>query len=161
MGWVAHAVVDVALGVGLLVAGLHGHGDDYLVLDAAGGYLLVVTLVTDARVSLWRLLPRLVHRVLDGAAALALLASPLIAWRYHVGIDPFATAMAEAVGIIVLRDALVTEHRARRPLTPAGRAPIDVSAVEAGVSASARRLGEASGRLASRTAARARRRQPR
>ncbi|HLI43685.1 MAG TPA: hypothetical protein VKU92_04375 [Acidimicrobiales bacterium] len=157
----AHAVVDVALGVGLLVAGLHGHGDDYLILDAAGGYLLVVTLVTDARVSLWRLLPRLVHRVLDGAVALAMVASPLIAWRYRVGIDPFATAMAEAVGIIVLRDALVTEHRARRPVSTTARTPIDVAAVEAGVSASARRLGEVSGRLAGRTAARARRRQSR
>jgi hypothetical protein len=161
MGWVAHAVVDVALGVGLVVAGVHGHGDDYLVLDAAGGYLLVVTLVTDARVALWRLLPRLAHRVLDGAVALAMVASPLIAWRYQVGIDPFATALAEAVGIILLRDALVSEHRAKRPLSTTGRTPIDVTAVEAGVSASARKLGEVSGRLASRAAARARRRQPR
>jgi hypothetical protein len=112
MGWVLHALVDVALGIGLLIAGVHGHGDDYLALDAAGGYLLALTLLTNGPGGLWKVIPRLVHRALDGAVAVALLVSPLILWRFHVHIDVFATAMAGAVGVILLRDAIVSDHRA-------------------------------------------------
>ncbi len=112
MGWGLHAIVDVALGIGLLIAGVHGHGDDYLALDAAGGYLLALTVLTNGPGGLWKLIPRVAHRALDGAIALALLVSPLIVWKSHVHIDVFATSMAEAVGVILLRDAIASDHRA-------------------------------------------------
>jgi hypothetical protein len=176
MGWIAHTVVDGALAVGLLIAGIHGNGADYLVLDAAGGYLLLATLVTDAPGGIWKAVPRLVHRIVDGAVALGLFASPFIVWKYHAHIDPFATAMAEAVGVILLRDAAVSEHRQIRPrllgraarqpghlggggLRRGGAAPIDARAFEAGVHDAARRAGTVTGKVATKTAAaRARRR---
>jgi hypothetical protein len=111
MGWIVHAVVDVALGIGLLLAGVHGHGPDYLVLDVAAAYLLALTVVTNGPGGLWKVVPRLVHRILDGVMAVALMGSPLIVWASHVHVDVFATAMAVAVGVILLRDALVTDHR--------------------------------------------------
>lgn len=110
-GWLVHVIVDVALGIGLVIAGLHGHGAGFLVLDAAGAYLILVTLVTDGLGGVLRVLPRAAHRVLDGLVALCLLASPLLLWRLHDPVGAFATAMAEAVGVILLRDALVSDHR--------------------------------------------------
>lgn len=111
MAWVVHALVDVALGIGLLVAGFHGRGDGYLLLDAAGAYLLVVSVVTDGPRTPVKLLPRIGHRFLDAAVALALVASPFGFWRAHGHIDIFTTAMAEAVGVILLRNAWATSHR--------------------------------------------------
>ncbi|MHB8246277.1 MAG: hypothetical protein ACYDGN_13170 [Acidimicrobiales bacterium] len=156
MGWVAHTVVDVALGLGLLIAGVHGNGADYYVLDAAGAYLLAITAVTDARGGLWRRLPRVIHRVIDGAVSLAMVASPFIALRYHVHLDLFATIMAEAVGIILLRDAVVSEHHVPEP-SIRGRSPgyleqavggshIDVKAFETGLDSTARKLGVVAGK---------------
>lgn len=166
MGWTSHVVVDVALAIGLLVAGIHGSGDDYLVLDAAGGYLGLVTLLTDGSGGVWRLVPRLVHRVLDALVALALAASPVIVWRYGVHLDVFATAMAEAVAVILVRDAAVSDHSfARRPwglrrtgprptARSGGGAPIDARAFEAGVSYAARKAGTVAGRATGRMARR-------
>lgn len=163
MRWLTHAIVDAALGVGLLIAGVHGSGADYLVLDAAGGYLILATVVTDGPLGLWRHLGRLPHRVLDVAVALGLIASPLIAWRAHVPLELFATAMAEAVGVIVLRDGIVTDHRdlRRRPAKD-GPQPIETTArepgaspaasLEAGLGEAARRAGALAGRAKRRAA---------
>ncbi len=152
MGWAAHTVVDAALAVGLLIAGIHGNGDNYLVLDAAGGYLALITLLTNGPVGVFRLVPRLVHRVADGAVALGLFASPFIAWKYHVHIDPFATAMAEAVGVILLRDAVVSEHRVVPRLRSKVTEPIDTRAFEVGVHDAARRAGALTGKAATKAA---------
>lgn len=138
MGWIAHAIVDVALGIGLLIAGIHGSGADYYVLDFAGGYLLVVSVLTKGPGGLWRRLPRLAHRLLDGLVAAALFVSPLIVSSVHAHIDLFATAMAEAVAVIVMRDALLTDHRVlvkgllrTNQRAAAGDAPIDARAYDA------------------------------
>ena len=159
MGWIAHAVVDVALGLGLLIAGLHGHGTDYLVLDSAAGYLLAITVLTRAPGGIAKRIPRFAHRVADGVVAVAMLASPLLVWRLHVHIDVFATAMAEAVGVILLRDAIVTDHRlvgrraggtgvrAQAIETTASESPPPTGAADLGQVA--RRLGRASATVAS------------
>lgn len=137
MGWIAHVAVDVALGIGLIIAGLHGHGPDYLVLDAAGAYLLLATLLTDGPVRAIRLVPRFIHRVADGIVAVALVASPLLIHLAHDRLDLFATSMALAVGVIILRDALVSNHERLTQLnvtvTTSGtfQMPIDVEAHEA------------------------------
>jgi hypothetical protein len=157
-----HTLVDAALGIGLLIAGIHGHGDDYLILDAAGAYLLLVTLLTDSAGGLWKLIRRLAHRLLDGAVSLALIASPVIAWKCGVHLDAFATGIAEVVGGIVLRDAIVTDHRvlprASRSVGSGTRQVIDARALEAGVSEAARRAGEVAGKLAGRTSGKVRKR---
>lgn len=154
MAWGIHVVVDAALGVGLLIAGVHGHGPDYLVLDVAGGYLIVLTLVTDAPGGIAKVVSRLVHRLLDGLVALGLLASPVICWHFHVSLDVFATAMAEAVGVILGRDALVSEHRRRQPALRATASPmtppIDTTAVDNHMASAARRVGVASARVRAR-----------
>lgn len=164
MGWLAHLVVDVALGVGLLVAGAHGTNADYFVLDAAGGYLLVVCALTAGRGRRFRRLPRPLHRLLDGLVALLLLASPAIVLAAHVHLDLFATAMAEAVGVILARDALVTGRRAR-PARGAPAAPIETRAYEREAETPppsppehfARRLGRASAGAAAQVPGAARR----
>jgi hypothetical protein len=178
MGWLAHAIVDVALGIGLLIAGVHGHGDDYLVLDAAGGYLILATILTNGPGGLWKVIPRLFHRALDGAIALALFASPFIVWKFHVHVDVFATVMAEAVGVILLRDAVVSDHRLvpRRSARagagpggpggggagPGGTSPIETRAFESvpgggqragrDFDKTARKLGRVSGRVSATVA---------
>lgn len=116
MGWLAHLIVDAALGVGLLIAGTHGHGADYYVLDSAGGYLLLAVLATAGRGRTRRPMPRLVHRVLDGVVAALLLVSPLIVRAAHVRLDVFASVVGVAVGVILLRDAIAT----RTVPSPAG-----------------------------------------
>ncbi|MHB1988789.1 MAG: hypothetical protein ACYCSF_12535 [Acidimicrobiales bacterium] len=167
MGWIAHSVVDGALGIGLLIAGVHGSGADYVVLDCAGGYLLVVTLVTNGPGGLWRKIPRAVHRVLDAVVAVVLIFSPLAEWRLHVHIDLFAAAMAEAVGVILLRDAAVSDHRLAARATLLASGPlIEARAFEPGerdrspgrnVPGVARRLGRASAGVASQIPGTARR----
>lgn len=155
MSWVTHVLVDAALGLGLLIAGVHGHGPDYLVLDAAGGYLVVLTLVTDAPGGIAKVVSRLAHRVADGLVAAGLVASPVICWHFGVHLDVFATAMAESVAVILGRDALVSEHRKRVALrpTPTYGGPIDTTAVETGVGAAARRAGTVAGRVKTRAEA--------
>jgi hypothetical protein len=111
MGWLLHVLVDVALATGLVIGGLHGSGTDYLVLDATGAYLVAITLLTDALGGVVRLLSRFTHRVLDALVGAALVVSPLVLWRTGTHLDGFATSMAVAVGVILLRDAAVSEHR--------------------------------------------------
>lgn len=155
MSWALHVAVDIALAFGLLLAGVHEGGGDSLVLDAAGGYLLLATLVTSGPGRL-RLLPRLAHRVLDGVVSLGLFVSPLIVSRAHVHIGLFPTVMAEAVAVIVLRDALVSDHRPRSRSPRRGSGPggaIETTAVERTPGAAARRLGVAAGRARRRSGA--------
>jgi hypothetical protein len=141
MGWGLHAIVDVALGFGLIVAGIHGGGSGYLLLDGAGGFLLVLTLLTKSTGGVVKVVPRLVHRILDGLLAIALIVSPVALALADRSVGVFPTAMAVAVGVIVLRDALLSDHSApSRPLRFAGAAggsrsgsmsgsqPIDVTA---------------------------------
>ncbi len=148
MGWLAHAAVDGVLALGLLVAGVHGHGADYYILDAAGAYLALAVLLTNAPGGVLKRLPRLAHRVADGLVGLALVLSPLIAWRLGVHLDPFASAIAVAVAVIVLRDAVATDHRVLRP---AGGRVIEARAVEAGLEQAARRAGVVAARARRRT----------
>lgn len=147
MGWVAHLIVDAALALGLLIAGAHGNGPDYYVLDAAGAYLILAVVATAGRGRTRRRLPRLAHRLLDGLVAVGLLGSPLLVLAAHIHLDVFATVMAEAVGVILLRDALVTRQA---PLLAGQPTAIETTAYETpapeGASGPglARRLGRAS-----------------
>lgn len=154
MSWLLHVAVDLALAVGLLIAGVHEGGGDSLVLDAAGGYLLLATLVTSGPGRL-RFLPRAAHRVVDGLVALGLLASPLLVSLAHVHIGIFPTAMAEAVAVILLRDALVSDHRPRARVAPPGPATraIETTAVERDPRGAARQLGRVAGRARRRAVA--------
>ncbi len=169
MGWLAHLIVDAALALGLLIAGVHGKGADYYVLDGAGAYLAVAAIVTAGRGRTRRRRPRLVHRLLDGVLAVLLFASPFLVHLAQAGLDVFATAMAEVIGLILLRDALVTrepppafsragaiEAQAREAgPAPAGgrqgsvarRLGRGAAGVRAEVPAGARRAGKAAGRL--------------
>jgi hypothetical protein len=158
MGWVAHLVVDTALALGLLIAGAHGNNPDYYVLDAAGAYLVVSVVATAGRGRGRRRLPRPFHLVLDGLVALGLAASPAVVVAAHIHLDVFATVMAEAVAVILGRDAIVT--RGTPPLL-ATAAPIEVTAYETEAGPRrpplARRLGRVSGTAGSRLPATARR----
>lgn len=150
MGWLAHLIVDAALAVGLLVAGIHGKGADYLVLDAAGACLLVSVGITAGRGRTRRRAPRLAHRLFDGLLALLLLVSPLIVTAAHAGLDVFATVMAELVAVILARDSIVTREPRQ---AVSGTGAIEVRAYETAAGGQgaesrdslARRLGRGAG----------------
>jgi hypothetical protein len=108
----AHQLAELLLGVVLLFEG--ARNGTHVAVMAAGGALLLFTLVTDGPLAAWPRLPRRAHRIGDFGFAGLLAVSPLL-----VGADDvLAIVLLEVAAVVMLWLALRGDFRppkARRP----------------------------------------------
>jgi hypothetical protein len=108
----AHSLLDLAAGLAVAVAGqLSGGGVARRVGWGLGLGLVGVTLLTDSRLSLSRLLPIELHELADHGWGLAAIAAPFVGG--YARRSSGAAAVHVLAGAAVLLGALVTDYRCR------------------------------------------------
>jgi hypothetical protein len=107
-----HSLLDLAAGLAMAVAGrVSGVEQARRAGLALGLGLAGVTLLTDTRMSLSRLIPIELHELTDHGWGLATLAAPFVGG--YVRRAPGAAAVHVLAGAAVLLGALVTDYRCR------------------------------------------------
>ncbi|HYH96806.1 hypothetical protein [Hyalangium sp.] len=104
--------MDLAAGLAVAVAGRFSRGGVARRVGLGLGLGLVgVTLLTDSRLSLSRLLPIELHELADHGWGLAVIAAPFVG--SYTRRSPGAAAVHVLAGAAVLLGALVTDYRCR------------------------------------------------
>jgi hypothetical protein len=105
-----HSLLDYAGGVSLCVGALvSSSASGQAVGHALGGSTIGVSLLTDYRLSLKKVIPIEVHEALDYVVGLSAIAAPF-AFGYWKK-DRLASALHVAVGLTVLVGSLFTDYR--------------------------------------------------
>lgn len=102
-----HALAEYVLGAALVLVGVHVTGAPEAVLVGVGAFLILLNLCTEGPLGALRVLRPRAHHLADLTAAVALVASPLVALgELHVT----GVLAAEVVGLVLLRIERTTRY---------------------------------------------------
>ncbi len=105
--FLAHEIAEYVLAAALLAVGIHTSGATQLTLVAVGAVLLLLNLVTAGTLGAFSVLGRRAHHAGDVLVIVALVLSPLVAYRHlHV----LGVVVAEAVALVLIRIERTTAY---------------------------------------------------